>query len=195
MTPERIARLVTWWVRRYTRDLPPSVAERRAGEIDADLHDHITDARTRGEDDRRLALAIAARMLRGLPADAAWRRRASARSRPEEMPMYRRSALRVALVTAAVLTPLLLLSLVTDGMNWGLGDFVLAAGLLIVTGFLLELAVRHQSNIVLRAAAAAVGLAAIASGEADDAPGLVGFGFLLVLATVALTIRTARRST
>jgi hypothetical protein len=31
-------------------------------------------------------------------------------------------------------------------------------------------------------------------GEADDAPGLVGFGLLLVLATVAISLRARLRS-
>ena len=29
MTPERMAKLVAWWVRCYTRDLPPPIAQRR----------------------------------------------------------------------------------------------------------------------------------------------------------------------
>ena len=34
MTPERMAVVVAWWVRRYTRHLPPPVSERRIDEID-----------------------------------------------------------------------------------------------------------------------------------------------------------------
>src|SRR5919107_1465509 len=41
MTPERVTELVARWVRFYTRNLPAPVAERRIGEIDADLHDHL----------------------------------------------------------------------------------------------------------------------------------------------------------
>ena len=48
MTPERMAALVAWWVRRYTRNLPAPIAERRIGEIDADLHDHIAHERAGG---------------------------------------------------------------------------------------------------------------------------------------------------
>ena len=65
MTPERASRLVAWWVRRYTRDLPDPVAERRIEEIDADLHDHIAHERAAGTGDRRIAFGIASRMLRG----------------------------------------------------------------------------------------------------------------------------------
>ena len=73
MTPERMAALVARWVRFYTRNLPPPVAQRRIDEIDADLHDHIAHERGHGTSDRRIALSIAARMVRGLAADAAWR--------------------------------------------------------------------------------------------------------------------------
>ena len=79
MTPERMAALVARWVRFYTRNLPPRIARRRIGEIDADLHDHIEQERAGGTDDRRIALSIAARMVRGLAADA-HRRRTIARS-------------------------------------------------------------------------------------------------------------------
>jgi hypothetical protein len=45
----------------------------------------------------------------------------------------------------------------------------------------------------LRAAAAAVGIAAIVLGDGDDAPGLVLFGCLLIISTVVLAVRTALR--
>ena len=73
MTPERMARLVAWWVRFYRRDLPTPVTQRRINEIDADLHDHIAHARAQATSDRRIALSILSRMARGLPADASWR--------------------------------------------------------------------------------------------------------------------------
>jgi hypothetical protein len=73
MTPERMAALVARWVRFYTRELPAPIAERRVEEIDADVHDHIAHERDAGTGDRRIALGIATRMLRGVAADAAWR--------------------------------------------------------------------------------------------------------------------------
>ena len=79
MTPEGAADLVTRWVRFYTRRLPAPLAERRIGEIIADLHDHVAHERATGRSDRRIALAILSRMARGVPADASWRRR----SRPK----------------------------------------------------------------------------------------------------------------
>jgi hypothetical protein len=73
MTPERIAALVARWVRFYTRDLPLPVAGRRVDEVDADLHDHIAHDRAIGSSDRRIALSILSRMLRGVSADVSWR--------------------------------------------------------------------------------------------------------------------------
>jgi hypothetical protein len=194
MTPERMAELVARWVRVYTRELPPPIAQRRIEEIDADLHDHIAHERGRGTGDRRIALSIGARMVRGLAADTSWRGQAIARhpNAKEAMKMNttpHRSAVRVALATASILLLPLVAMLVTDEVDWGLADFVLAAVLLGGTGLLLELAARRPRNLALRVAAIAIGVAAIVLGEADDAPGLVLFGCLLILGTVALAIR------
>ena len=195
MTPERASRLVAWWVRRYTRDLPDPVAERRIEEIDADLHDHIAHERAAGTGERRIALGIASRMLRGTAADAAWRSRALSRSSThKEGTSMRKPTIRVALVTTCVLLVPLIGMLVTDDWNWGVFDFVLAALLLGGSGLLLEHAVRNPRNVVLRVAATAIGVAAILLGEVDDAPGLVLFGCLLIIGTIALTLRTAQRS-
>jgi hypothetical protein len=192
MTPERIAGSVARWVRFYTRNLPPPIAQRRIDEIDADLHDHVAHERGRGTAEGRIALSIAARMVRGLPADAAWRRQVIARSSTaKEVIKMRRPIVRIALVTAIVLLVPLVANQFTDGEGWGLGDFAFAAALLIGSGALLELAVRKPRSIALRAAAAGIGVAAIVFGEADDAPGLVLFGGLLVLGTIALSFRRA----
>jgi hypothetical protein len=198
MTPERMAQLVASWVRLYTRNLPPAIAERRIDELDADLHDHIAHERARGTGDRRIARSLAARMLRGLPADAAWRRSiARSSNRKDAMKPRRaayRSAMRVALVTGCILLVPLIAMLISGEAGWSLADFVLAAAVLGGSGFLLELAARRPGNLAYRAAATAIGVAAILYGEADDAPGLVLFGGLLIVGTVALTMRPARRS-
>jgi peptidoglycan/LPS O-acetylase OafA/YrhL len=198
MTPERMAVLVARWVRFYTRNLPPPIAQRRIGEIDADLHDHIAHERADGTGDRRIALSIAARMLRGLAADAAWRRQTIARSSdPKDRKMSRttyRSALRVALATILVLLVPLVGMQISDDVDWSLADFVLAGALLAGTGVLLELAARKPRSIAYRVGAAAIAAAAIVLGEADDAPGLVLFGCVVIIGTVALTVRTALRS-
>jgi len=198
MTPERMAQLVAGWVRLYTRDLPPPIAQRRISEIDADLHDHITHERAHGTNDRRIALSIAARMVRGLAADVSWRGQSIAQhSTPKKVKMSTssyRSAVRVALATAfIVLLPLVAMQF-TDEVDWGVADFVLVAALVGGTGVLLELAARKPGVSAYGAVATAIGLAAIVLGEADDAPGLMLFGGLLIVGTVALAIRTAQRS-
>ena len=196
MTPERMAELVARWVRFYTRNLPPPIAQRRIDEIDADVHDHIAHERAHGTKDWRIALSIAARMVRGLAADASWRGQTIARpsTAKEVMTTAYRSAVRVALATAFILLLPVVAMLITDEVDWGLADFALAGALLGGTGLLLELAARKPRNIASRAAAFAIGVAAIVLGEADDAPGLVLFGCLLIVVTVALAVRTVQRS-
>ena len=122
MTPERTADLVAWWVRFYTRYLPPPVARRRIDEIDADLHDQIAHERANGTRDWRIALSIAARMLRGLAADASWRGQTIARPSTAKEAMKTRatadpSAVRVELATVFVLLLPPVGMLFTDGVN------------------------------------------------------------------------------
>lgn len=191
MTPERMAGLVARWVRHYTRDLPADAAERRRAEIDADLHDHIAHERADGVDDGRIARRVATRMLRGLPADLAWARSST---RKDRHTMSKRAYIRVAVATTMVLLFLGVTQLAADGMNWGPGDFLLAAVLLGGAGLLLELALSRPRGIVYRVAAVAVGLAAIVLGEMDDAPGLVGFGCLLIGTALVLSVRLRARA-
>lgn len=75
LTPEGAAGLTTRWVRWYTRRLPAPVAERRIDEIRADLYDHITHEQACGTSDRRIALSVLSRLVRGVAADAVWRHR------------------------------------------------------------------------------------------------------------------------
>jgi hypothetical protein len=152
-------------VRFYTRDLPTAIAQRRATEIDADVHDHIAHERARGTSDRRIALSILSRMVRGMAADASWRgHHAKAttddRSTREE-PMEKartayRSAARVALAVALILMVPLVAMQFTDEVDWGPGDFVVMGALLFGTGLAYELVSRRAGTIAYRAA---VGLA------------------------------------
>jgi hypothetical protein len=190
MTSERMAALVARWVRLYTRNLPAPIAQRRIEEIDADLHDHIAHDRAQGTSEWRTALSIAVRAVRGIAADAAWHAQFSTR---KEVSMSK-SLIRVALATALILLVPLVAMQVSEDATWSLFDFVFAGALIAGTGLLLELAARKPRALGYRAAVAAIGVAAIAFGEADDAPGLVLFGCLLILGTVALTVRTALRS-
>ena len=105
-----------------------------------------------------------------------------------------RSLSRIALVTGCLLLVPLVGTLVSDEFDWGVFDFVFAALLLGGAGLLLELAARTPGKLVPLAAATALGAAAILLGEADDAPGLVLFGGLLILGSAALSFRTAQRS-
>jgi hypothetical protein len=177
-----MAELVGAWVRFYTRKLPPTVAERRIGEIDADMHDQIEHERAHGATDRRIALSILSRMLRGVAADMSWRRERAASP-----------VLRIAFGTALILLVPLVAMQFTDEVNWGVADFVLAGALLGGTGLLLhQLTTRRAGGIGYVAAGGAIGVAAIVLGEADDAPGLVAFGLLLIVGTLVMARRAAR---
>jgi hypothetical protein len=191
MTPEAAAAAVRGWAHRYTRGLPRDAAERRLAELDADLHDHIAHERARGTGERRIALGILARMLRGSAADAAWRR--SRRTSPAAP--VRRAALRITLVTATILLVPLVGMAAGGDVHWSVADFIAAILCLAGGGTILELA-RHR--VTARAAiglALPLGAVAILAGDADDAPGLVLFGLVLVAATLALGVRRAWRGT
>ncbi len=200
MTPERMAELVARWVRFYTRDLPTPIAQRRIDEIDADLRDHIAHERANGLSDQRIARDIASRMVRGLAADVAWRGRQAKvpahlstleQTMKTKKPLLR-SAVRVALGVALILSLPAVAMLFTDEVVWSLADFVLAGVLLTVIGAALELAVRKAGNLATAIVIAALGVAAAVLGKADDAPGLVLLGILLIASACALGVRRAR---
>ena len=107
-------------------------------------------------------------------------------------PLYR-SAVRVALGVALILSLPLVAMLFTDEVAWSLADFVLAGVLLATIGVALELAMRRAGNLAAALGIAAVGVAAGVLGEADDAPGLVLLGMLLIASACALGVRAAPR--
>lgn len=186
MTPERVAAAVTWWVRCYTRHLPPDAAERRLGELESDLHEHIAQERAAGRPDAAIAREVATRALRGAPDDVLWRRHELQRTPAfEHGPMTRRAmGIIVAVVVVVLLLPAI--GMVTrTGADWGVMDFVLAALLVGGAGVLLERVVRRPPGLLGISLLVAVGSAAMVLGELDDAPGLVGLGMLLVLLTIA----------
>jgi hypothetical protein len=191
MTPERMARLVARWVRVYTRDVAGPVAERRAEEIDADVRDQIAHERAEGLGERRIARGIASRMLRGLAADVAWRRR---HAKPKTSKGLARSAVRVTLGVALILALPLVGMRFTDGVVWSLGDFLVAGVLLTTIGVVLELAVRKAGNLAAAIGVAILGVASAVFGQADDAPGLVLLGILLIVSACALGVRRAHGS-
>jgi hypothetical protein len=151
MTPQRMAELAARWVRFYTRGLPTPIARRRIDEIDADLHDHISHERARGTNDRRIALGILSRIVRGLAADASWRgRHARAIARPSGRSAHR-SAIRVVLATAFVLLVPVVAMQFTDEVAWSPADFIVAGALLLGTGLAYVLASAKRGNVSHRA--------------------------------------------
>ena len=105
-----------------------------------------------------------------------------------------RPAVRVALGVAVVLSLPLVAMLFTEEVVWSLADFVLAGVLLATIGVALELAVRKTGNLAAAIGIAAFGVVAAVVGEADNAPGLVLLGLLLVGSACALGVRTAQRT-
>lgn len=196
-----MAGLAARWARFYTRDLPTPVAERRVAEIDADLHDHVAHERAVGIGERRIAFGIASRMVRGLAADTAWRWRQAKLARPslKEEPMnmsrtLRRSIVRVALGVAIVLSLPLVAMQFSDDVVWSLGDFIALAVLLTVIGVAIELAVRRAGGLGTAIGIGALGVAAAIFGGADDAPGLVLIGLVLIASACAIGVRTVQHS-
>ena len=185
MTPERISKLVTRWARFYTRSLPEAIAQRRVDEISADLHDHVTHARADGFEDRRITLGIASRFLRGLGADLDWR---TQHARPSRA----RPVVRVALGVALILSLPLVAMQFSDEVVWTLADFVVAGVLLATIGVAIELAVKRAGNLALAFVIGTLGIAACLFGQADDAPGLVLLGLVLIATAFALGARRRR---
>jgi peptidoglycan/LPS O-acetylase OafA/YrhL len=96
-----------------------------------------------------------------------------------------RSAIRVALGVALILSLPFVAMQVTSDVVWSLADFVIAGVLLATLGVSLELAVRRAGNLAIAIGIAAVGVAAALIGESGDAPGLVLLGILLVVSACA----------
>lgn len=71
---DRSARLVRWWVRRYTAGLDSSTAAARRTEIDSDLAEHDRLRSGDGWPASRVVRERLRRTLGGVPADVAWRR-------------------------------------------------------------------------------------------------------------------------
>ena len=161
MTPERIAELVARWVRFYTRDLPTPIARRRMNEIDADVHDQIAHERAHGTSDRRIALSIVSRMVRGLAADASQR-------------SAYQPAIRVVLGAALILSLPLLAMQITDEVAWTPADFAVAGVLLIGTGLMRHAVARKRGNTPYRVAVGVALAAALLLVWAILAVGVIG---------------------
>jgi hypothetical protein len=128
VTPARAAELVTRWARYYTRRVPGPVAGRRIDEIRADLHDHIDFERARGAGDRRIALSVLSRMVRGLAADVRWR----GANRPKRGKMLKTVA--IALVMVAVGFAAMVYAQNDDSPGLGLIGLILIVAALFLVG-------------------------------------------------------------
>jgi hypothetical protein len=95
---------------------------------------------------------------------------------------------------AIVLSLPLLAMQFTDEVVWSVSDFVLAGVLLATIGVALELAVRKSGNLAIAICIAVLGIAAGVAGQADDAPGLVLLGILLIASACALGVRRLQHS-
>jgi hypothetical protein len=201
MTAERMAALVGRWVRFYTRRLPGEIAQRRVDEIDADLHDQIAHGRAQGTSDPRIALGILSRMLRGLAADLSWRtRHANAAAHPSTLKDTVKTStslpIRRSRRPRRGLDPVAAVGGRADRRRRGLepGGLRRRRRPPGVIGVALELAARRAGSLPAAFGIAAFGVAAAVFGEADDAPGLVLLGILLIASACALGARTAQRS-
>jgi hypothetical protein len=174
MTPERMAELVARWVRFYTRNVPTPIAKRRIEEIDADLRDHIAHERARGAGDRRIALSILSRMVRGLAADASWRGHHAKEKATSTSSTAYGSVVRVALVTGLILLVPLVAMQFTGEVVWTLTDFLVAGMLLGGTGLALDLAVTSGGNVAYKAAAGLALVAALLLVWVNLAVGIIG---------------------
>ncbi len=142
-------------------------------------------------------------MMRGVVADVAWREhetraaylRALKEGRMETGSTVAKSVLRVSIGVAAVLALPLIGTAFSDEVAWGVFDFALAGVLLAVVGASFELAARRSGNVAIAAALAGLGVIAGLVGEADDAPGMLLLGGLMIAGCAAIAVRTMRRAT
>ena len=129
--------------------------------MDADLHDHIAHERTRGSSDRRIALSILSRMVRGLVADASWRSRHA-------------TTIGIVRTAAFILLLPLLAMLVTDEVVWGPADFAVAGALLVGTGLMYRGAARRAGTTAYKVAVVVALAAALLLVWASLAVGIIG---------------------
>jgi hypothetical protein len=95
---------------------------------------------------------------------------------------------------ALVLGLLLVAMQFAEDMVWSVGDFVAVGVFVTVIGVAIETAVRRAGNLAAAAGIAALGVAAAIFGEADDAPGLVLLGLVLIASACAMGFRTVQRT-
>ncbi len=106
--------------------------------------------------------------------------------------LLHRSAVRIALGVAVVLSVPLMAMQFTDEVVWTVGDFVVVGVLLAVIGIALELTLKGAGSLATAVGVAALGVMSGLWGMAGDAPGLVLLGLLLIASACALAARARR---
>lgn len=105
--------------------------------------------------------------------------------------VLRHSTTRVGIGVAAILLIPLVAMLFTDQVVWTFSDFVVVGVLLAIIGTAIELALK-RSGSRFAGGIALLGVLAVPFGFADDAPGLVLLGLVLLACAAALVIRARR---
>jgi hypothetical protein len=178
VTPDAAARLVMRWVRAYTRGLPARVAQRRVEEIGSDLHDHFAHGRALGTSDRRVAVEVLWRMVRGMSADLVWRRQ----HRPVRGDLMKPyvailgAALLFAALALAFDSPILVMIAVALVVADGIGVFLVGARAAQQGSFLVPFLATLTGAMLL----AALAVGAIIVGDRGDAPGLTLLGVVVI---------------
>ena len=111
----------------------------------------------------------------------------------ETVPLTR-SAVRVSAFVFAVLAIPFIGMAISNEVKWSITDFVLAGLLLGIIGICIEAAFRRRGNLWVAGTVAALGVAAAAIGEIDDAPGLVLLGAMMIAAGGAVVGRRLQRT-
>jgi hypothetical protein len=68
-----VVRVTRRWVRLYTAGLPSEIREARCAELESDLWEHEHEAVTAVGRPTKTAIQVLHRLVRGIPADLAWR--------------------------------------------------------------------------------------------------------------------------
>lgn len=97
------------WLRLYTAGLPPELRERREQELESDLYEHQADRRADDASTASVGLEVVGRVVRGMPADLAWRMQLEAPPMELKIPAER--------VTGALILALLVLIPVSGAIS------------------------------------------------------------------------------
>ncbi len=168
--------LTRWWVRLYTRGLPPEMRDARRAEIESDLWEQGEDATANGSQPDETALEVFGRLLLGVPADLTWRVQAGLSTRSERSIKMNESWIMRGVLVAAVLVALvptgLGISYLAGGGEWDSTFERVAASLLwIAFGLVMG------AGLLLSKSRSALGLGLLAVG-------VIGISVMLYWAAV-----------